>query len=219
MQTDADLRQQAQAAGIIPIVVVEDAAQAIPLAHALYEGGLQVLEVTLRSDAALGAIQHMRAALPELCIGAGTVRDVITAQAAQAAGAQFLVSPGYLRPLGEYCHAQQLPLLPGVASASEIMTAMADGYRFLKCFPAAVLGGTQWLDAMRGPFPEVTFCPTGGITAQDAHLYLQRPSVLCVGGSWVVPLDAVRAADWPRITALAREARDMVQRTRAATME
>ena len=219
MSAESNLIQRAQAVGVIPTLMIEDIAYSVPLARALSEGGLNVLEITLRSDAALGAIQQIRQELPKLWVGAGTVRDVTAAKAAHAAGAQFLVSPGYLAPIGAYCRSQQLPLLPGVSSASEIMAAMADGYQFLKCFPAAVLGGTEWLDAMRGPFPELMFCPTGGINAGAVESYLQRPNVLCVGGSWVAPQAAIRAADWPQITALANAARDTVQRIRPPRMQ
>jgi 2-dehydro-3-deoxyphosphogluconate aldolase/(4S)-4-hydroxy-2-oxoglutarate aldolase len=117
-----------------------------------------------------------------------------------------LVSPGYTTALGDYCRSKQIALMPGVATASEIMAALADGYDFLKCFPAAALGGTRWLDAMRGPFADVRFCPTGGINAADAGSYLALSNVLCVGGSWVTPADAIRAKDWAHITSLARQA-------------
>jgi 2-dehydro-3-deoxyphosphogluconate aldolase/(4S)-4-hydroxy-2-oxoglutarate aldolase len=172
----------------------------------LHDGGLTVLEVTLRTPVALQAIQQIRQALPDLFVGAGTVLDTRAAQDAHDAGAQFLVSPGYTTALGDYCRSKQIALMPGVATASEIMAALADGYDFLKCFPAAALGGTRWLDAMRGPFPDARFCPTGGISAADAGSYLSLSNVLCVGGSWVTPADAIRAKDWAHITALARQA-------------
>jgi len=179
---------------------------AVPLAQALYDGGLNVLEVTLRTPVALQAIQQIRQALPDVVVGAGTVCDASAASAAHDVGAQFLVSPGYATNLGDYCRSKQIALLPGVATASEIMAALADGYDFLKCFPAAALGGTRWLDAIRGPFPDVRFCPTGGISAADAGSYLALPNVLCVGGSWITPAAAIRAQDWVRITTLARQA-------------
>jgi 2-dehydro-3-deoxyphosphogluconate aldolase/(4S)-4-hydroxy-2-oxoglutarate aldolase len=197
---------RASASGVIPTLVIEDINSAVPLAQALHDGGLTVLEVTLRTPVALQAIQQIRQALPDLFVGAGTVLDTRAAQDAHDAGAQFLVSPGYTAALGDYCHSKQIALMPGVATASEIMAALADGYDFLKCFPAAALGGTRWLDAMRGPFADVRFCPTGGISAADAGSYLSLSNVMCVGGSWVTPADAIRAKDWAHITSLARQA-------------
>ena len=206
MSASDQLMQRASACGVIPTLVIEDINSAIPLAQALHGGGLTVLEITLRTPVALQAIQHIRQALPDLFVGAGTVLDARAVQDAHDAGAQFLVSPGYATALGDYCRSKQIALMPGVATASEIMAAVADGYDFLKCFPAAVLGGTRWLDAIRSPFPEVRFCPTGGISAADAGSYLALPNVLCVGGSWVTPADAIRAKDWAHITSLARQA-------------
>ena len=206
MSASDELTQRASGCGVIPTLVIEDVNNAVPLAQALRDGGLTVLEITLRTPVALQAIQQIRQALPDLWVGAGTVLDERAAEAAHAAGAQFLVSPGYTTALGDYCRSKQIALMPGVATASEIMAALADGYDFLKCFPAAVLGGTRWLEAMRGPFPDVRFCPTGGISAADAHTYLSLPNVLCIGGSWMTPAAAVRAKDWPQITSLARQA-------------
>ena len=206
MSASDQLILRASASGVIPTLVIEDINSAVPLAQALHDGGLTVLEVTLRTPVALQAIQQIRQALPDLFVGAGTVLDTRAAQDAHDAGAQFLVSPGYTAALGDYCHSKQIALMPGVATASEIMAALADGYDFLKCFPAAALGGTRWLDAMRGPFADVRFCPTGGINAADASSYLALPNVLCVGGSWVTPADAIRAKDWAHITSLARQA-------------
>jgi 2-dehydro-3-deoxyphosphogluconate aldolase/(4S)-4-hydroxy-2-oxoglutarate aldolase len=206
MSASDQLIHKASTCGVIPTLVIEDINSAVPLAQALHDGGLTVLEVTLRTPVALQAIQQIRQALPDLFVGAGTVLDTRAAQDAHDAGAQFLVSPGYATALGDYCRSKQIALMPGVATASEIMAALADGYDFLKCFPAAALGGTRWLDAIRGPFPEVRFCPTGGISAADAGSYLALPNVLCVGGSWVTPAAAVRAQDWVQITTLARQA-------------
>jgi 2-dehydro-3-deoxyphosphogluconate aldolase/(4S)-4-hydroxy-2-oxoglutarate aldolase len=206
MSASDQLILRASASGVIPTLVIEDINSAVPLAQALHDGGLTVLEVTLRTPVALQAIQQIRQALPDLFVGAGTVLDTRAAQDAHDAGAQFLVSPGYTAALGDYCHSKQIALMPGVATASEIMAALADGYDFLKCFPAAALGGTRWLDAMRGPFADVRFCPTGGINAADAGSYLALSNVLCVGGSWVTPADAIRAKDWAHITSLARQA-------------
>jgi len=208
MSASGQLIHKASRCGVIPTLVIEDVSNAIPLAQALHDGGLTVLEITLRTPVALQAIQQIRQALPDLFVGAGTVLDVRAAEAAQNVGAQFLVSPGYTAALGDYCRSKHIALMPGVATASEIMAALADGYDFLKCFPAAVLGGARWLDAMRGPFPDVRFCPTGGISAADAGSYLSLPNVLCVGGSWVTPAAAVREKDWAHITTLARQAYD-----------
>jgi 2-dehydro-3-deoxyphosphogluconate aldolase/(4S)-4-hydroxy-2-oxoglutarate aldolase len=206
MSASDALIQRASGCGVIPTLVIEDVNNAVPLAQALRDGGLTVLEITLRTPVALQAIQQIRQALPDLWVGAGTVLDERAAEAAHAAGAQFLVSPGYTTALGDYCRSKQIALMPGVATASEIMAALADSYDFLKCFPAAVLGGTRWLEAMRGPFPDVSFCPTGGISAVDARAYLSLPNVLCIGGSWVTPAAAVREKDWGKITTLARQA-------------
>ena len=206
MSASDQLIQKASACGVIPTLVIEDINSAVSLAQALHDGGLTVLEITLRTPVALQVIQHIRQAMPNLLVGAGTVLDAHAAQAAHDAGAQFLVSPGYTTALGDYCRSKEIALMPGVATASEIMAALADGYNFLKCFPAAALGGTRWLDAMRGPFPDARFCPTGGISASDAGNYLALPNVLCVGGSWVTPAAAVRAQDWAQITTLARQA-------------
>ena len=206
MSASEQLKKIVSDCGVIPTLVIEDLNSAVPLAQALYDGGLNVLEVTLRTPVALQAIQQIRQALPDVVVGAGTVCDASAASAAHDVGAQFLVSPGYAPTLGDYCRSKQIALLPGVATASEIMAALADGYDFLKCFPAAVLGGTRWLEAMRGPFPDVRFCPTGGISAADAHTYLSLPNVLCIGGSWMTPAAAVRAKDWTQITSLARQA-------------
>ena len=206
MSASDQLILRASTCGVIPTLVIEDINSAVPLAQALHDGGLTVLEITLRTPAALQAIQQIRQALPDLFVGAGTVLDTRAAQDAHDAGAQFLVSPGYATDLGDYCRSKQIALMPGVATSSEIMAALADGYDFLKCFPAAALGGTRWLDAMRGPFPDARFCPTGGISAADAGSYLSLSNVLCVGGSWVTPADAIRAKDWAQITSLARQA-------------
>jgi 2-dehydro-3-deoxyphosphogluconate aldolase/(4S)-4-hydroxy-2-oxoglutarate aldolase len=206
MSASEQLKKIVSNCGVIPTLVIEDINSAIPLAEALHDGGLTVLEITLRTPVALPAIQQIRQALPDLFVGAGTVLDERAAQDAHDAGAQFLVSPGYTTALGDFCRSKQIALMPGVATASEIMAALADGYDFLKCFPAAVLGGARWLDAMRGPFPDVRFCPTGGISAVDARAYLSLPNVLCIGGSWVTPATAVHAKDWTHITALARQA-------------
>lgn len=206
MPTESLLMRWARDSLIVPVIVVDDLAAAVPLAKALCDGGLSMLEVTLRTPVALEAINKIRAALPDAVVGAGTVTSAELAAAAQDAGAQFAVSPGYLSALGRYCRDKELPLLPGVATASEVMAAMTDGYDFLKFFPAAAAGGVAMLDALRGPFPEVRFCPTGGVNAANAGSYLALENVVCVGGSWMASRELVRAANWRGITELSRQA-------------
>jgi 2-dehydro-3-deoxyphosphogluconate aldolase/(4S)-4-hydroxy-2-oxoglutarate aldolase len=193
-------------APVIPVIVLDDVAHAVPLARALVEGGIRMLEVTLRTPAALACIEAIATDVPGAVAGAGTVRTAADAKAAATAGARFAVSPGYTHEVGESCRAVGLPLLPGVATSSEIMRAQADGYAELKFFPAAQAGGVAMLKAFGGPFHDVRFCPTGGVSAANAREYLALPNVVCVGGSWLCPADAVKAGDWARITQLAREA-------------
>lgn len=191
---------------VIPVIVLEREADAVPLARALVEGGVRVLEVTLRTPAALACIAAIARAVPQAVVGAGTVRSAADARAARDAGAAFAVSPGYTAEVGAACRELALPLLPGVATASEVMAAGADGHRFLKFFPATAAGGLPLLKALAGPFPDIAFCPTGGITMDSAPQFLALPNVRVVGGSWLTPADALAAGDWPRITALARAA-------------
>ena len=191
---------------VIPVIVIDRAEDAVPLARALVAGGVRVLEVTLRTPVALQCIEAMARAVPDVIVGAGTVRSAADAQAAKNAGAQFVVSPGYSGALGQACRAIDMPLLPGVATSSEVMQASADGHGFLKFFPAAAAGGLALLRAWVGPFGDVLFCPTGGITAETAPSYLALPNVTACGGSWLTPADALAAGDWPRITALAAQA-------------
>lgn len=191
---------------VIPVIVIDRLQDAVPLAQALVAGGVKVLEVTLRTPVALQAIAAMVQAVPEAVVGAGTLRSAADARAAHAAGAVFGVSPGYTPVLGAACRDIGLPLLPGVATASEVMTAQADGLNFLKFFPATAAGGIPMLKALAGPFPDVVFCPTGGITLASAPDFLALPHVKVCGGSWLTPADAVRQGDWGRITALARQA-------------
>lgn len=189
---------------VIPVIVIEREADALPLARALLAGGVRVLEITLRTPAALPAIEAIAKALPEAIVGAGTVLNADDARRAKEAGAVFAVSPGYTHAVGDACRALALPLLPGVATSGEIMAALQDGYDFLKLFPAQAVGGLGLLKAWASPFGAVSFCPTGGITAQSAAEYLAQPNVRCVGSSWLTPPDAVRAGDWARISALAQ---------------
>jgi 2-dehydro-3-deoxyphosphogluconate aldolase / (4S)-4-hydroxy-2-oxoglutarate aldolase len=201
-----DLLQLADHGPVIPVIVIEDLAHAVPLAEALVAGGVRVLEVTLRSSVALQAIEAMARAVPEAIVGAGTLRTASDAKAAKDAGSSFAVSPGFTPALSAACREVSLPLLPGVASASEVMTANDHGHRFLKLFPATAVGGVNLLKGLAGPFPDVAFCPTGGITPETAPQFLALPNVKVCGGSWLTPKDALQAGDWSRITALAKAA-------------
>ena len=191
---------------VIPVIVLQRVQDAVPLAEALLAGGVKVLEVTLRTPVALQCIAAIARALPEAVVGAGTIRSATDAQAALDAGSRFAVSPGYTHELGAACHAIGLPLLPGVATASEVMAASADGLDFLKFFPAQQAGGIAMLKALGGPFPDISFCPTGGISLETAPQFLALANVKVCGGSWLTPADAVASGDWARITRLAREA-------------
>lgn len=193
-------------APVIPVIVLHDVKDAVPLARALVAGGIRMLEVTLRTREALECIETIAKEVPDAVPGAGTIRSAADAQASALAGARFGVSPGYTRAVGKACHDLGLPLLPGVASSSEIMRAQEDGYSELKFFPALQAGGINMLRALQGPFTDVRFCPTGGVHAGNAEEFLALPNVACVGGSWIVPIEAIAAKDWGRIEALAREA-------------
>ncbi|HEX6016532.1 MAG TPA: bifunctional 4-hydroxy-2-oxoglutarate aldolase/2-dehydro-3-deoxy-phosphogluconate aldolase [Burkholderiaceae bacterium] len=201
-----DLETLADHGPVIPVIVLHRLEHAVPLAEALLAGGVKVLEVTLRTPAALKGIEAIARAAPQAIVGAGTLRSAADVKAARDAGCVFGVSPGYTREIAAACRAATLPLLPGVASASEVMAANADGLAFLKFFPALPAGGVAMLKALHGPFPDVSFCPTGGITADNAAQFLALPNVRVVGGSWLTPADALAQGDWPRITALARAA-------------
>jgi 2-dehydro-3-deoxyphosphogluconate aldolase/(4S)-4-hydroxy-2-oxoglutarate aldolase len=198
--------QVMQDAPVIPVIVLQDTAHAVPLARALVAGGIRMLEITLRTPVALACIEAIAKEVPEAVVGAGTVRSAADAQAAALAGARFVVSPGYTRAVGKACHDLGVALLPGVATGSEIMMAQEDGYTALKFFPAVPSGGAGMLKAWHGPFNDVQFCPTGGITAANAADFLALPNVACVGGSWLTPADAMAAGDWKRVTRLAAEA-------------
>ncbi|MCT9811158.1 bifunctional 4-hydroxy-2-oxoglutarate aldolase/2-dehydro-3-deoxy-phosphogluconate aldolase [Acidovorax sp. Be4] len=193
-------------APVIPVIVLHEVQHAVPMARALVAGGIRMLEVTLRTPQALACMEAIAREVPEAVVGAGTVRSVADAKSAERAGARFAVSPGYTSALGEACKALGLPLLPGVATGSEIMMAQADGLQALKFFPALQAGGLAMLKAWQGPFGDVQFCPTGGIQPGNAADFLALSNVACVGGSWLVPADALAQGDWGRITALAREA-------------
>lgn len=201
----ARAREICALAPIVPVLVMDDAARARPLAEALVAGGLPALEVTLRTPAALDAIRAM-AAVPGGVVGAGTLVTPEDVRAAKAAGAQFGVSPGATDALVAACEAEGLPLLPGAATASEAMRLLEQGYDMLKFFPAEASGGAPALKAIGAPLPKIGFCPTGGVSPANARDYLALPNVICAGGSWVAPGDKVQAGDWAGIEALAREA-------------
>lgn len=189
---------------VIPVIVLQREEDAVPLAQALVAGGVRVLEVTLRTPAALRAIERIAREVPEAIVGAGTVRLAADARAAREAGSRFAVSPGYTESVARTCQELGLPLLPGVATASELMQAQEAGFGFVKFFPASAAGGAPMLKALAGPFPEMRFCPTGGLTPDNAGEYLALPHVPVCGGSWLTPAEAVAGGDWARITALAR---------------
>ncbi len=191
---------------VIPVIVLERVEHAVPLARALVQGGVRVLEVTLRTKAALACMEAIVREVPDAIVGAGTLRTIDDVHAAKRAGCVFGVSPGYTSTMGAACREAGLPLLPGVATASEVMMANADGFSFLKFFPATAAGGIPMLKALAGPFPDVAFCPTGGITPETAPQFLALPNVKVCGGSWLTPGDAVGAGDWARISALAKAA-------------
>jgi 2-dehydro-3-deoxyphosphogluconate aldolase / (4S)-4-hydroxy-2-oxoglutarate aldolase len=203
--------QVMQDAPVIPVIVLRDIAHAVPLARALVAGGIRMLEVTLRTPVALQCIERIAKEVPDAVVGAGTVRNAADAQAAAKADAKFAVSPGYTRTVGQACRDAGLALLPGVATGSEIMMAAEDGYTQLKFFPALQAGGPAMLTAWSGPFFDVKFCPTGGVSAKNAHEFLALPNVVCVGGSWLTPPEAVQQGDWARITQLASDAKQLAR--------
>jgi 2-dehydro-3-deoxyphosphogluconate aldolase/(4S)-4-hydroxy-2-oxoglutarate aldolase len=201
-------------APVIPVLVIDDVAHAVPLGRALVAGGLRVLEVTFRTPVAAACIEAMIAEVEGAVVGAGTVITSAMRQAAADMGCQFAVSPGLIE--GEGVEGP-VPLLPGIATPTELIAGLAAGFRYFKLFPANVVGGPGALKAFQSPFPQARFCPTGGVSAANAAEYLSLPNVLCVGGSWVAPADAVRAGDWDRITRLAREAAALAPRAPAPT--
>lgn len=203
------------AASVIPVLTVDDAASAEPLARALAEGGLRVVELTLRTPAALEAMRVMQDAAPELIVGMGTVRTGEDARRAADAGAAFLVSPGLTPRLAGAMLDTGLPCLPGVATAGEAMQAVEAGFAALKFFPAEPAGGIAWLKALAGPLPDIRFCPTGGISRERAADYLALKNVACCGGSWIATPAMVAGGDWTLITANARLAADMKRDTGA----
>jgi len=191
---------------VIPVIVIDDLAHAVPLARALVAGGVRVLEVTLRTAAGLDAIRAIAREVPGAIVGVGTLTTREDFAAARGAGATFGVSPGLTPALVEGARESGLPLLPGVMTPSDVIAARAAGFRQLKLFPAQQAGGIGMLKAMHGPFPDVTFCPTGGVSEETAPQFLALPNVACVGGSWLTPKAAVQAGDWKEITRLASRA-------------
>lgn len=193
-------------APVVPVVVVEDVADAVPMARALVAGGLTAIEVTLRTPAALDAIREISRSVPEAVVGAGTVIAPDQVRACAQAGARFLVSPGWTDALLTAMRASGLAFLPGVSTTSEVVALLERGVREMKFFPAQAAGGTAYLRSLAGPLPQARFCPTGGIGPHNAPDYLSLPNVGCVGGSWMVPAEAVAARDWSRVEELARTA-------------
>ena len=196
---------------VVAVATLERAADALPLADALCAGGVRVLEITLRTAAASAAIEQLRKARPDAIVGAGTVRDARTLSAARDAGAQFVVSPGFTRALHEAASVGALPWLPGVATASEILLAQEAGHALLKFFPAEAAGGTRALRAFASVFPDVGFCPTGGVTAENVRSYLEVPNVVCVGGTWLAPQALMAAQQWSKIQELASRAVELAR--------
>lgn len=202
-----DARPLLALAPVIPVLTIKDAAVAVPLARALVAGGLPVIEVTLRTPAALDAIRAIAREVPEAVVGAGTITRVEDIQAATVAGSRFLVSPGTPAALAEALAEVPVPVLPGCATVTEAMALAARGFTALKFFPAEPSGGAAFLKSLSGPLPGLVFCPTGGIDVAKAPTYLALANVGAVGGSWIVPDDALASGDFARITALARAAR------------
>jgi 2-dehydro-3-deoxyphosphogluconate aldolase/(4S)-4-hydroxy-2-oxoglutarate aldolase len=197
---------------VIPVLKIEDADSAVPLARALARGGLKVIEITMRTRTAIESIRRAVAEVPEAVVGAGTILTAKQFNEAAAAGSKFIVSPGATRQVFAAAKDSEVPLLPGAITPSEMMAALEEGLDFLKFFPAEQAGGAAFLKSLASPFAGLRFCPTGGVTAKNASDYLSLPNVICVGGSWVAPDDAVKAGDWARIEALAREAAGVSKR-------
>ncbi|MFG3256211.1 bifunctional 4-hydroxy-2-oxoglutarate aldolase/2-dehydro-3-deoxy-phosphogluconate aldolase [Streptomyces sp. NPDC048172] len=194
-------------APVVPVVVIEDAADAVPLARALVDGGLPAIEVTLRTPAAPDAIRAIAAEVPDAVVGAGTVISPEGVRTAAAAGSRFLVSPGWTETLLGAMRDSGLPFLPGVSTTSEVVALLERGVTEMKFFPAEAAGGTPYLKSLASPLPQARFCPTGGIGAENAPAYLALPNVACVGGTWMLPKDALAERDWDRVRRLAAEAK------------
>ncbi|GAA7927290.1 bifunctional 4-hydroxy-2-oxoglutarate aldolase/2-dehydro-3-deoxy-phosphogluconate aldolase [Helicobacter pylori] len=193
-----------QISPIIPVVVIENIKDAVPLAQSLVEGGIHIIEVTLRSSCALEAIELIAKNVPKMRVGAGTILNPTQLEQAQNRGVEFLISPGLTIKLLEYAKKKDMPLIPGVSSSSEVMQALELGYNALKFFPAEYCGGVKLLNAFNGPFKGVKFCPTGGISADNMHSYLNLENVLCVGGSWLTPKNLIQNKEWDKITEICK---------------
>ncbi|WRC66954.1 bifunctional 4-hydroxy-2-oxoglutarate aldolase/2-dehydro-3-deoxy-phosphogluconate aldolase [Helicobacter pylori] len=193
-----------QISPIIPVVVIEDIKDAVPLAQSLVEGGIHIIEVTLRSSCALEAIELIAKNVPKMRVGVGTILNPTQLEQAQNRGAEFLISPGLTIKLLEYAKKKDMPLIPGVSSSSEVMQALELGYSALKFFPAEYCGGVKLLNAFNGPFKGVRFCPTGGISADNMRSYLNLENVLCVGGSWLTPKNLIQNKEWDKITEICK---------------
>ncbi|GAA7135953.1 bifunctional 4-hydroxy-2-oxoglutarate aldolase/2-dehydro-3-deoxy-phosphogluconate aldolase [Helicobacter pylori] len=193
-----------QISPIVPVVVIENIKDAVPLAQSLIEGGIHIIEVTLRSSCALEAIELIAKNVPKMRVGAGTILNPTQLEQAQNRGAEFLISPGLTIKLLEYAKKKDMPLIPGVSSSSEVMQALELGYNALKFFPAEYCGGVKLLNAFNGPFKGVKFCPTGGISTDNMHSYLNLENVLCVGGSWLTPKNLIQNKEWDKITEICK---------------
>ncbi|MFP6263524.1 bifunctional 4-hydroxy-2-oxoglutarate aldolase/2-dehydro-3-deoxy-phosphogluconate aldolase [Helicobacter pylori] len=195
-----------QISPIVPVVVIENIKDAVPLAQSLIEGGIPIIEVTLRSSCALEAIELIAKNVPKMRVGAGTILNLTQLEQAQNRGAEFLISPGLTPSLLEHAKKKDMPLIPGVSSSSEVMQALELGYNALKFFPAEYCGGVKLLNAFNGPFKGVKFCPTGGISADNMRSYLNLENVLCVGGSWLTPKNLIQNKEWDKITEICKRA-------------
>ncbi|UOR72426.1 bifunctional 4-hydroxy-2-oxoglutarate aldolase/2-dehydro-3-deoxy-phosphogluconate aldolase [Helicobacter pylori] len=193
-----------QISPIVPVVVIENIKDAVPLAQSLIEGGIQIIEVTLRSSCALEAIELIAKNVPKMRVGAGTILNPTQLEQAQNRGAEFLISPGLTIKLLEYAKKKDMPLIPGVSSSSEVMQALELGYNTLKFFPAEYCGGVKLLNAFNGPFKGVKFCPTGGVSTDNMRSYLNLENVLCVGGSWLTPKNLIQNKEWDKITEICK---------------
>ncbi|GAA9149230.1 bifunctional 4-hydroxy-2-oxoglutarate aldolase/2-dehydro-3-deoxy-phosphogluconate aldolase [Helicobacter pylori] len=193
-----------QISPIVPVVVIENIKDAVPLAQSLVEGGIHIIEVTLRSSCALEAIELIAKNVPKMRVGAGTILNPTQLEQAQNRGAEFLISPGLTIKLLEYAKKKDMPLIPGVSSSSEVMQALELGYSALKFFPAEYCGGVKLLNAFNGPFKGVKFCPTGGISIDNMRSYLNLENVLCVGGSWLTPKNLIQNKEWDKITEICK---------------
>ncbi len=195
-----------QISPIVPVVVIENIKDAVPLAQSLIEGGIPIIEVTLRSSCALEAIELIAKNVPKMHVGAGTILNPTQLEQAQNRGAEFLISPGLTIKLLEHAKKKDMPLIPGVSSSSEVMQALELGYNALKFFPAEYCGGVKLLNAFNGPFKGVKFCPTGGISTDNMRSYLNLENVLCVGGSWLTPKNLIQNKEWDKITEICKRA-------------